>query len=158
MTPQTILIIIIVITVIGYLFDQILDYINLKVQRTDIPKEIADFYDRDKYLKSLAYHRELTNFSFITSAFGFIVTLVMLTAGGFGWLDTQLEQYVSHPILKALLFFGTLMLAGDIITIPFQWYSTFVIEQKYGFNKTTVKTFILDKLKGYALAAVIGGS
>ena len=158
LTPQNILFIIIVITVIGYVFEQILDFINLRAQRGDIPKEIADFYDQEKYLKSLQYHRELTNFSFLSSAFGFIITMIMLTTGGFGWLDVELQKHVSHPVLKALLFFGILMLAGDIITIPFQWYSTFVIEEKYGFNKTTVKTFILDKLKGYALSAIIGGA
>lgn len=156
MSPQTILYIILAIAALSYLFDQVLDYINLKSQKNDIPDDIAAFYDRTKYLKSLVYHKELTNFSFITSAFGFLLSIAMLLAGGFGWLDGLLRGYIQNEILLAIGFFGVLMLASDIITIPFQLYSTFVIEEKYGFNKTTVKTYILDKLKAYLLAAVIG--
>jgi STE24 endopeptidase len=157
MEPQTILYIILGIVVISYVFDQILDYINLKYQRPDIPKEVEAFYDKEKYHKSLAYHREQTNFSFITAAFSFILAILMLTLGGFGWLDGLLRPYVQNEIALALAFFGVLMLASDILTLPFQWYATFVIEEKYGFNKTTIKTFIADKVKGYLLTAVIGG-
>jgi STE24 endopeptidase len=158
MSPQLILNIIIIITLISYVLDQILDYVNLKSQRTDIPPEIESFYEREKYLKSLAYNSERTKFSFITSAFGFILSVTMLLTGGFGWLDGLLRPYIENQILLALAFFGILMLASDILTIPFQWYSTFVIEEKYGFNKTTIKTFITDKLKGYALGALVGGA
>jgi STE24 endopeptidase len=156
MTPQTILYIIIAISTISYLFGELLDYLNLKSQRTDIPNEIASFYDRTKYLKSLDYHRELTRFGFLTSAFSFALSLTMLVAGGFGWLDSLLRPLISNEILLALAFFGILVIVSDLLTIPFQLYSTFVIEEKYGFNKTTVKTFLLDKLKGYLLGAVIG--
>jgi len=157
MEPNTLLLIILSITVVSYLFDQILDYINLKSQRTEIPKEVEAFYEKEKYVKSLAYHRELTKFSFITSAFSFLLSFSMLLSGGFGWVDGWLRPHMDNEILLALTFFGVLMLASDILTIPFQWYSTFVIEEKYGFNKTTLKTFITDKLKGYLLAATVGG-
>src|SRR5688572_26253158 len=157
MQPQTILVVILIITLVSYVFDQILDYINLRSQRADIPNEIASFYEKDKYLQSLSYHRERTKFSFLTSAFSFLLSALMLLFGGFGWLDGVLRAYISNEILLALAFFGILVLASDILTIPFQWYSTFVIEEKYGFNKTTVKTFINDKLKGYLLGAIIGG-
>ena len=157
MEPGVILSIIIAITVVSYVTDQILDYINLKSQRTDIPKEVEAFYEKEKYLKSLAYHRELTRFSFITSGISFLLSLVMLVSGGFGWLDSLLRPHFQSEIVLALAYFAVLMLASDILTLPFQWYSVFVIEEKYGFNKTTVKTFITDKLKGYLLAAIIGG-
>ena len=157
MNPQTILYIILAIATLSYLFDQLLDYINLKAQRTDIPDDIAAFYDRSKYLKSLDYHKELTNFSFLTSAFSFLLSITMLLSGGFGWLDALLRSSIEGDIWLALAFFGVLMLASDILTIPFQLYSTFVIEEKYGFNKTTMKTFVTDKLKGYLLGALIGG-
>jgi STE24 endopeptidase len=156
MTPQTILYIIIAISTISYLFGELLDYINLKAQRTDIPDEIASFYDRTKYLKSLDYHRELSRFGFLTSAFGFALSLIMLIAGGFGWLDAVLRPLIDNQILLALAFFGLLTVVSDVLTIPFQLYSIFVIEEKYGFNKTTAKIFILDKLKGYLLGAIIG--
>lgn len=157
MEPQIILYLIIAIVTISYVFDQCLDYINLKRQRAEIPPDVATFYDKEKYLRSLAYHKELTRFSFITSGFGFLLTIAMLLLGGFGWVDALLRPYFESEILLALAFFGVLMLASDILTLPFQWYSTFVIEEKYGFNKTTVKIFIADKLKGYLLAALIGG-
>ncbi|MBT1703558.1 M48 family metallopeptidase [Chryseosolibacter indicus] len=156
MDSNTIRYIIIAIATISYLFDQLLDYINLKAQRTDIPADIADFYDKDRYLTSLKYHRELTQFSFITSAFSFILSIIILSLGGFGWLDSLLRGYFDNEIILALAFFGILMFASDVFTIPFQLYGTFVIEEKYGFNKTTLKTFFMDKLKGYFLAALIG--
>lgn len=157
MDPRDILIIIIAITTLSYLFEQVLEFLNLRSQRTDIPDEVASFYDRERYLRSLAYHRDRTTFSFVTSAAGFIVSIAMLAFGGFGWLDQQLEPYVPGMVLRSLAFFAILGLASDILTLPFQLYSVFVIEEKYGFNRMTVRTFITDKLKGYLLAAVIGG-
>ncbi|MEK6780364.1 MAG: M48 family metallopeptidase [Bacteroidota bacterium] len=157
MSHSSILYLIIAISIISYLFDQFLDYLNLKAQRKDIPAEIADFYDKEKYQKSLDYQQEQQRFSFISSGFSFTLTLLMLLLGGFGWLDGLLRPFIGNAITLALAFFGIIMVVSDILGIPFQWYSTFVIEEKYGFNKTTVKTFIFDKLKGYALGAVIGG-
>jgi STE24 endopeptidase len=157
MSSQTILSVILFISIISYLFDQFLDYLNLKHQRKDIPDEVASFYDKEKYLKSLDYHRVQSRFSFLTSAFSFALSLTLLLTGGFGLIDTLLRGYIQNPILLALVFFGTLTLASDILTLPFQLYSTFVIEEKFGFNKTTPKTFITDKIKGYLLGAVMGG-
>ena len=156
MDPETILFLIVGIAAASYIFEQLLEYINLKARRTDIPDEIASFYDRDKYVRSLNYHRELTRFSFLSSAFSFLISMAMLLGGGFGWLDEQLRYYVQNEIALALTFFGILMLVSDILSLPFQLYSTFVIEEKYGFNKTTYGTFFLDKIKGYFLAALIG--
>jgi STE24 endopeptidase len=158
MQPQTILYIILGITLVSYLFDQLLDYINIRTQRTDIPDEVAAFYDREKYTRSLQYHRERTRFSFMTSAFSFLLSALMLWYGGFGWLDGWLREFTDHPVVLALAFFGVIAVVSDILTFPFQWYSTFVIEEKYGFNKTTIRTFLLDKLKGYLLGALIGGA
>ena len=157
MQPNTLLFIILSIAIVSYVFDQLLDYANLKAQRNDLPNEIATFYDREKYLKSLDYHGALTKFGFLTAAFSFSLSLLMLLSGSFGMLDGFLRPYFPNEITLALLFFGILILSSDLLTIPFQWYSTFVIEEKFGFNKTTVKTFILDKLKGYLLGAIVGG-
>jgi STE24 endopeptidase len=156
MTPTTLLYVIIIISSVSYLFDQLLDYINLRYHRTDIPDQIAEFYEKEKYLKSLSYHQVLTNFSFLTSAFGFLLSMIMLATGGFGWIDSLLRTSFDNDIILALIFFAVISLASDILTIPFQLYSTFVIEEKFGFNKTTYKTFVVDKLKGYLLGALIG--
>ena len=104
MEPGVLLFIIISITVVTYVVDQILDYVNLKAQRTDIPKEIEVFYEREKYLKSLAYHRELTKFSFLTSGVSFLISIVMLVTGGFGWVDSLFRPYFDSEIVLALVF------------------------------------------------------
>lgn len=157
MNSNTILTLILVIAAVSYVFDQLLDFINLKALRKDIPEQISFFYDKEKYQKSLEYQREQTKFSFLSSGFSFLLSFLMLWLGGFGWLDSLLRPHFENQILLALVFFGTIMIASDLLGIPFQAYGTFVIEEKFGFNKTTVKTFIADKLKGYALAALVGG-
>lgn len=157
LSPEVLLWIIVGIVSLSFVVGQALEYLNLKAMRTDMPEEIASFYDREKYRKSQEYHREVTRFSFLTSTVGFIGSILLLVLGGFGWVDDLLRTLTENPIVLALLFFGVLGIASDLLTLPFQWYSTFVIEEKYGFNKTTVKTFITDKLKGYVLGALIGG-
>lgn len=158
MEPKTLLNFILAITIFSYLFDQFLEFLNLTHQRSDIPRDIEAFYQRDKYLKSLAYHRQTTKFSFLTSALSFIFSMALLLSGGFGWLDTLLRNYFQHDIILALAFFGVITIVSDVLTTPFQIYRTFVIEEKYGFNKTTATTFFTDKIKGYVLTATIGGS
>ncbi len=158
MTPEVILYIILGISLVSYLFDQTLDYLNLKALKPEIPAEIQDFYETGKYQKSLAYQKEQSRFSFLSSAFSFALSFGMLLLGGFGWIDLLLRPLIENQIVLALAFFGVIVFVSDILSLPFQWYSTFVIEEKYGFNKTTIKTFIIDKLKGYALGAVIGGA
>ena len=93
----------------------------------------------------------------LTSSLGFAVTVAVLLCGGFGWLDRIVRHYTGNPVWIAILFFGIIGIASDVLSMPFTIYQTFVIEEKFGFNKTTVKTFILDKLKGYLLGAIIGG-
>jgi STE24 endopeptidase len=158
MTPQIILYIIIGITIVSYLFSETLDLLNLRSFRKDIPAEVSEFYDKEKYQRSMEYHQTQSRFSFLTSGLSFLISILMLTLGGFGWIDQLLRSSVSNPTWLALLFFGVIMLASDILTLPFQLYSTFVIEERFGFNKTTIKTFFIDKLKGYAISALVGGS
>jgi len=157
LSPESILIIILVIISVDYVFEQLLDYINLKSRKTELPEEISSFYDQEKYAKSQRYNKTLSKFSFLTSAFSFVLSFVILAFGFFGELDAILRPYFENQIVLALIYFGVLFIASDIINIPFQVYSTFVIEERFGFNKTTVKTFIVDKLKGYILTSIIGG-
>ncbi len=156
MTADQILYILIGITVAGYTVNTLLEWLNLRAQRRDIPDEIAAFYDREKYHKSLDYHRDLTRFDQLTSGLGVLVSVAMLWSGAFGYVDDLLRPLVDNAIMLALCFFGILALVSDLLTLPFQWYATFVIEERYGFNKTTPKTFVTDKLKGYLLGAIIG--
>ena len=156
-SSKTLLFIIIGLVIFSFLVDQILEILNLKNQKKDIPEEIRSFYDTEKYLRAQDYHRTKTRFSFFSSTFSLLISLLMLGLGGFGWLDAFLREYTQHPIGLPLLFFAFLGLGMDWLTLPFQWYGTFVIEEKFGFNKTTYKTFFLDKIKGYALGALLGG-
>ena len=154
---EQILYILLGIITIGYVFGQILDFLNYRSSKTKLPPEAEGIFDDEQYAKSQRYHKEVARFSFLTSAFSFILSFCFLYFGGFGWINSVVSGWVNGEILVALAFFGVLMLGSDILNTPFQLYSTFVIEEKYGFNKTTVKTFIIDKLKGYALSAILGG-
>ena len=142
----------------SYLLDLITEIINLKALREELPEEFADVYDREKYRKSQAYTRERTRFGLLTSSFGLLVTLVFWFAGGFNYLDEIVRSWSLGPIWTGLLYIGILILARSAISLPFSIYSTFAIEERYGFNKTTPKTFILDLIKGTALGIVIGGA
>ncbi len=148
--------IIIAISVAGYLFDLVLDILNARARRYDIPAEVADFYDKEKYVKSLEYQRVRTNFSFISGGFSFLISLSMLLFGGFGYVDSLLRPSIESETLLALAFFGIMIVGSDILTLPFQLYSTFVIEERFGFNKTTAGTFIADKIKAYLMGGIIG--
>lgn len=157
MNPQTLFYIIIAILVFDFLFGLWLDYLNYKHRKTRIPKELEGIYDEDQYRKQQEYKKVNTCFGFISGSFSFVVLMVFLLAGGFPWLDGIVRNITEHPILMALLFFGILMLASDILGTPFSIYHTFVIEERFGFNKTTPKTFVLDKIKGWLLGILIGG-
>jgi len=148
---------IIAILVFDYLLERLLDYLNLLHRNNSLPPELQDVYDHEKYVKQQAYEKTTSRFGFITSTFSFILILLMFALGGFAFIDSISRSISTNPILIALIFSGILMFASDIITTPFEIYGTFVIEQQFGFNKTTPKTFILDKLKGWMLSVILGG-
>jgi STE24 endopeptidase len=145
------------IIIFNFILERILSILNSKRYRSELPKEVKDVYDQEQYLKSQEYKSVNERFSFITSTFSFILIITILTFHVFGYFDLLARSVTSNPILIALLFFAIIMLASDILNTPFALYDTFVIEEKFGFNKTTLATFFLDKLKGWFLAAVLGG-
>lgn len=154
---QTIFYIIIAIILFDYLLERVLDYLNSTFWSNEIPTELEGIYDAEKYKKSQDYEKVTTRFSIFSSTLSLVVLLVLIFTGGFAWLDNFVRQYTDNPIWMALLFFGIFGLAADLLSTPLSVYSTFVIEEKFGFNKTTPKTFILDKLKGWVIGAIIGG-
>ena len=157
MDASSLLTLILVIVAFGFVLDQFLDYLNRKANRDEIPEVMKGYYDEEKYAKSQEYQRVNSRFSLFSSSFSFLLSIGMLISGGFGWLDALVSSWVDVPMLQSLVFFGVLFIASDILGIPFSLYGTFVIEERFGFNKTTPKTFILDKIKGYALTIIIGG-
>ena len=157
MKPQILFYIVIAIVIFNYVLGRILEYLNSTRYNDSLPEEIKDVYNEEQYKKSQKYKYVNYRFSIITSTFSVLVILAMFIFKGFAFVDNIARDYTSHPILLALIFFGIIMLASDLIHTPFSVYDVFVIEEKFGFNKTTVKTFILDKLKGWLLGAIIGG-
>lgn len=157
MTAQTLFYIIVAIIVLDFIADKVLDALNARHFDDPVPKELEDVYDEEQYRKSQRYKKERYKFGLVTSTFSLIVLLTFLFLDGFAYVDEIARSFSDNPIIIAVIFFGILMFASDILTLPFSWYSTFVIEEKYGFNKTTPKTFILDKLKSWALLAIVGG-
>ncbi len=157
MTPETLFYIIIAIIVVDFIIDKILNALNAKHFNDPIPAELADVYDKEEYEKSQQYKKERFKFGMLTSTFSVLLTLGFIIFDGFAFVDGIARNISDNPILIALIFFGIIMLGSDILMTPFSWYSTFVIEEKYGFNKTTKATFFLDKLKGLAMTAIIGG-
>ncbi len=145
------------ILIFDYLLDLLLDYLNGKHWSDVLPDSLKEIIDAEKYKKSQLYFKEKQRFSFIVETISFIVMILMVVYGGFAFVDHFVREYTTNPILMSLMFFGILGIAADILSTPFSIYSTFVIEEKFGFNKTTPKTFILDKLKGLLLGAIIGG-
>lgn len=158
MTPTTLFFILIAIIIIEFVIDTTLDVLNAKHYGDELPEPLQDVYDTEEYLKSQAYKKERFKFSMVSSVFSLVLLLAFFFLDGFAFVDELARQYSDHPILIALIFFGIIMLGSDIITTPFSYYSTFVIEEKYGFNKTTLKTFLLDKIKGWFMLIIVGGA
>lgn len=154
---NTIFWIIIAIIVIDFVFTNFLEFLNFKSMKETLPSVLVGIYNQKKYSESQKYDKENTRFSFISGAFSFILILLMLAFGGFGLLDDFVISISSNIYIRAMLFFGILGLLSDILSIPFELYSTFVIEEKFGFNHTTKLTFVVDKLKSWVLMALIGG-
>ena len=157
MTPNILFYIIIGILILNFFIDKILDSLNAKHYNDPIPEVLNDVYNKDEYEKSQHYKKENNRFSSITTLVSFIATLAFFFFDGFAFIDEWARTYSDNNILIALLFFGVIMFASDILGTPFSYYHTFVIEEKYGFNKTTKKTFILDKIKGWLMLAIVGG-
>ncbi|SKB40120.1 STE24 endopeptidase [Salegentibacter holothuriorum] len=157
MDPQTLFYIIIAIIIIDFIIDKILETLNAKHFDDPIPKELENVYDKKEYEKSQLYKKERYRFGILTSTFSVLLTLGFIVFDGFAWVDEIARNFTDNDILVALIFFGIIMIGSDILTTPFSWYSTFVIEEKYGFNKTTKKTFFLDKIKGWLMMAILGG-
>jgi len=154
---NTYLIIILVIIVGDFILDIIVDMLNVKHIKTDLPGEFEGYYDAAKYKKSQNYLKENTRFGIIVDSITTPITVAFILIGGFNYIDQIARGFQFSAIPTGLIFAGILILASQILSIPFSIYSTFVIEEKYGFNRTTVKTFIMDILKSWLLTVIIGG-
>ncbi|MDD2601259.1 MAG: M48 family metallopeptidase [Kiritimatiellae bacterium] len=156
MKPELIYTLILAFIVAQFLFAKLVDYLNLKALDSHLPAEFADVYDDKKYEKSQAYLRVNTRFGGISSAISTCVTVLFLLLKGPGFLDRAVRSWSDSWVWQSLAFVGVLYGATLLLAIPFSAYRTFVIEEQFGFNKTTVKTFILDFIKSLLLTVLIG--
>jgi STE24 endopeptidase len=150
-------VVIIAIMAIDFTLERYLDFLNSRKWSAELPDELRDVYDAGQYRKQQEYKKVNDRFSLLTSSFSFIVILLMILLGGFSMVDSWARSITQQPVIMVLLFFGILGLASDIINTPFSMYDIFVIEERFGFNKMTFWTFLLDKMKGWLLGSLIGG-
>ncbi len=136
--------------------DFIADYLNIKNLKKELPDEFKDVYSEEKYKKSQEYLKERTRFGLISSLFSLVLLLVFWFAGGFNYADIWVRSLTDSYIYQGIIYMSALLTAQSVLGIPFSIYSTFVIEEKYGFNKTTISTFIMDRVKSILLGAIIG--
>ena len=155
---QTYYLIIIGALIVEYLLSTISSVLNMNSITSTIPDGFQEFYDDKKYSKSQEYLKDKTKLGLYSSTFSLILILIVIHFGLFGFLDEFVRSNSTHYIISGLLFFGILFLINDILNIPFSLYSTFVVEEKYGFNKTSIHTFIADRCKGYGLTIVFGSA
>ena len=149
-------VIILVTLLLEFVLQLIANLLNLKALNLEIPPALEGVYKPDEYRNSQEYTRTTTHFEFVTTIFGLIVLLSFWFAGGFNYLDQIVRAWRFVPVVNGLLYIGILMAAYSLLMVPFSIYSTFVIEERFGFNRTTPGTFLLDHIKGMALTVLIG--
>lgn len=146
------------ILIFNFIVDKVLHTLNEGYFDKKIPEKLNDIYDEDTYKKSQAYKKmsaKLSNFSSLIST---ILILFFLLIDGFTYLDSFARSISEQPILITLIFFGIIMIGSEIISTPIFYYNTFVIEEKFGFNKTTKQIFWVDKIKGLLMSVLLGGA
>jgi STE24 endopeptidase len=142
--------------VLSFIAELIAETLNLKALRDELPEEFSGVYDADAYRKTQEYTRVQTRFGFVTSIFGIVVTLAFWFAGGFNCLDVIVRGWDLNPILTGLAYIGILAVGRSALSLPFSVYGTFVIEERFGFNKTTPRIYVADILKAIALGVLLG--
>ena len=156
-SPEILFNILIAIIILNFLKDSILDYLNSKYFDKKIPEIISDIYDEEKYLKSQDYKKSNYKFNRISSIYSLLILLLFFYFDGFLFIDNYSRSVFDSELIISLSFFGIIYFGNDLLSIPFSIYHTFILEEKFGFNKTTSKTFIIDKLKSWLLTILFGG-
>lgn len=141
----------------SWLLGVLSNHLSERHMQSDIPAELAGVYDEATYAKSQAYNRANLRFSSISETINVAMLFTVILAGGFNWLDLLVRSFELPPVLTGLLYFGGISLASGAFSLPFEIYQTFVVEKRFGFNTTTVGTFISDRIKGLILSGLIGG-
>ena len=154
---ESIFFLLIAIIIFNFIKDYFLDYLNSKNFDNKIPSIISDVYDKEKYLKSQEYKKTQYVFSKYSKLYGLVIILSFFYLDGFLMVDNYSRELFESPILISLTFFGIIFFGNELLGLPFSIYFTFFIEEKFGFNKTTIKTYVVDKLKSWILTILFGG-
>ncbi|NOQ45935.1 MAG: M48 family metalloprotease [Desulfobulbaceae bacterium] len=151
------LVFILCVILLGYLLELVVSLLNLGSLKADLPGEFSDVYDQEEYARSQEYTRVTTRFSLVHETIMTPLIVFFILVGGFNWIDQLARSFTLAPIPTGLIFTGLLLLFTGAVGLPFSIYSTFVIEERFGFNRTTPKTFVLDIVKSLVLGGLIGG-
>jgi len=151
-------IIILLTIIIDFIVNWAADILNLRYLRDDVPEVFQDVYDAERYQKSQEYLKVNTRFGWITATFDLIVMLIFWFGKGFPLLDHWVRSWDHGPVISGLMYMGILLLFKAVLSLPFSIYDTFVIEERFGFNKTTWQTYIADLIKGLVLSILLGGA
>ena len=154
---NTFAIIIFVALILEFALALVGNLLNLKALKVELPPALEGIYKAEDYRKSQEYIRATTRFGLISSSFTLLLLLAFWFSGGFNWIDQVVRAWNYIPLVSGLLYIGILICASGILTLPFSIYGTFVIEERFGFNRTTPRTFFLDLVKGLGLALLLGG-
>ena len=146
------------ILIFNFIVDKVLHTLNEGYFDKKIPEKLNDIYDQDTYKKSQAYKKMSAKLSNVSSLISTILILFFLLIDGFTYLDNFARSISEQPILITLIFFGFIMIGSEIISTPISYYNTFVIEEKFGFNKTTKQIFWVDKIKDLLMSVLLGGA
>ena len=146
------------ILIFNFIVDKVLHTLNEGYFDKKIPEKLNDIYDQDTYKKSQVYKKMSAKLSNVSSLISTILILFFLLIDGFTYLDNFARSISEQPILITLIFFGIIMIGSEIISTPISYYNTFVIEEKFGFNKTTKQIFWVDKIKGLLMNILLGGA
>ncbi len=150
------LIFILIVIVAHYLLDTIVSLLNLRALSPRLPAEFEDTYDQEKYRQSQSYTREQTWFSLVQNSISTAVTLLFLLGGGFNLVDVFVRSFGYGSIVTGIFYAGVIMFLAFLLGLPFSIYTTFVIEERFGFNRTTIRTYVTDMLKALALSILLG--
>ena len=155
---QALYILVIVFVLAEYIWSAVLTFLNIKASRRPVPDLLADLYDETQYRKQQAYAMTNRKFSLISGLVSTLVTLAIFAFGGFARFDAAARSVSASPVMQALVFWGIFYLISWVISIPFDLYRTFVIEQRFGFNRTTPKLFVTDTVKSLLMNLLILGA
>ena len=140
-------IVILFLVTFNFIFSSILEYINDKNWKNHVPEELKKFYPNEKYQKARDYKLETGKISFLSSSISFLITLVLIISGIYGTVSDGITKITESIFTQSVLFFSIFYLLNYIISLPIKFYSTFVVEEKFGFNKTTKRLFLVDQIK-----------